>query len=347
MQNKNVDDLDLRDIILTIWNQKARLVFCSLLFTLLATAYAFLSTPIYEASSNILPPTPANLSSYNVVAQSDEELPTLDTEQAYKIFVRHLSSGALKLAFFEKYYLPEKAPNANSSISEREELWRNFNSVLDLALPTINSPDLAIVRLEDKNPNTVSTWVNEYIEMAMQSSSEQALNTLTNAIKARIQQLNIEITGLRAVAEQDRLNRIVRLKENILLAQAIGLKSPANNTNLIIAYTDDIAYLRGSLVLEAELALLEARKNNDPFIEQLPLLEEQLTQLSTLEVSTSPLKLASIDNYALSPEVPIKPKKTLIILLGFLLGLIVSVFVILVREWWTRSANRAISNSKA
>lgn len=339
MQQENVDEIDLRELILTLWNKKLRILTCALVVTLLSIAYAFLSTPTYQATSNILPPTPANFSAYNVVALSDDKLPTLDVEEAYRIFLRHLNSGALKLDFFDKYYIPNKATSADLSISEREQLWDRFNAALRINLPTTTSPDLASVKLDDNNAEQASDWVNEYVKAAMQLASQQAENTLSSAISGRVQRLTIDIAALRAAAEQDRLNRIARLKEDLALAKAIDLKSPASQHNLIVSYNEDTAYLRGSLALEAELALLEARTNNDPFIEDLSLLNEQLSLLQTLQLSDTPLKLASIDSYAVAPETPIKPKKLLIILLGVIGGLMLGIFMVLLREWWKNEEN--------
>lgn len=339
MQQEIVGEINVRELILILWKNKALILTCTIVVTLLSAAYAFLSPPTYQATSNILPPTPANFSAYNVVAQSDDKLPTLDVEEAYRIFLRHLNSGALKLEFFDKHYIPNKAPSPDLTIIERENLWNRFNTALRIILPSVASPDLASVKLDDDNAEQASEWVNEYVKTAMQLASQQAENTLSSAISGRVQRLSIEIASLRAAAEQDRLNRIARLKEDLILAKAIDLKSPATQHNLIISYNEDTAYLRGSLALEAELALLEARTNNDPFIEDLSLLNEQLTLLQTLKLSDTPLRLASIDSYAITPETPIKPKKSLIILLGIIVGGILGMFLVIVRAWWKIETN--------
>lgn len=334
MQETGVDEIDLRELIFTLWNDRFRVLACTLATTLLSIAYAIFTPPTYQASSTILPPTPADLSTYNVVASSDEQLPTLTVDDAFRIFLRHLNSGALKLDFFEQYYIPQYATRLDLDTSEREQLWQSFNATLSISLPTAKSPDLASVYLDDNSAQQASFWVNEYVKAAMQLASQQAGNTLSSAIEGRIQRLSIDIASLRAAAEQDRLNRIARLKEDLVLAQSIDLKSPANQQNLIISYTDDTAYLRGSLALGAELALLEARTNNDPFIEGLSLLNEQLALLQTLQLGEAPLKLASIDSYAVKPETPIAPKKHLVVLLGALIGATLGVFWAIVRSWW-------------
>lgn len=339
MQQENADEIDLRDLILTLWNNRLRVLVCTLVVTLLSIAYAFLSNPTYQATSNILPPTPSNFGAYNVVALSDDKLPTLDVDEAYKIFLRHLNSGTLKREFFEKYYIPSKASSLDPGISEREQLWLSFNSALSIILPTTKSPDLTSVSLTDSDAEQASDWVNEYVKAAMQLASQQAENTLGSAISGRVQRLTIDIAALRAAAEQDRLNRIARLKEDLALAKAIDLKSPASQHNLIVSYNEDTTYLRGSLALEAELALLEARTNNDPFIEDLSLLNEQLALLQTLQLSDAPLKLATIDSYAVAPETPIKPKKRLIVLLGIIGGLMLGIFMVLLRGWWKKEGN--------
>lgn len=339
---QQAEEIDLRDLILLLWKNKARLLACTLAATLLSICYAFYLPPTYQASSNILPPTPANLSAYNVVALSDDKLPTLDVEEAYRIFLRHLNSGTLKLEFFEEYYLPKKASSTDVSIIEREQLWNSFNSVLSITLPSPKSPDLATVRLEDDDPKQASYWTNEYVNTAMQIASQQAGNTLTSAISGRIQRLSVDIASLRSAAEQERLNRIARLKEDLILAKSMDLKNPANNQSLIITYNDDTTYLRGSIALEAELALLEARTNNDPFISDLSLLNEQLALLETLKLSEEPLNLASIDSYAITPERPIKPNKLLIILVGIIAGTMLGVFVLIVRSWWKDGEKKQI-----
>lgn len=333
MQQK-AEEIDLRDLILLLWKNKARLLACTLAATLLSICYAFYLPPTYQASSNILPPTPANLSAYNVVALSDDKLPTLDVEEAYRIFLRHLNSGTLKLEFFEEYYLPEKTSSTDVSITEREQLWQTFNGILNITLPTAKSPDLATIKFEDSDPDQASFWANEYVKTSFQRSSQQAVNTLTSAIDGRVQRLTVDISTLRAAAEQDRLNRIARLKEDLILAKSIDLKNPASNQNLIISYNDGTAYLRGSTALEAELALLEARTNNDPFIENLSLLNEQLSLLQALQLSDAPLELASVDSYAITPETPTKPNKRLIVLIGILVGLALGICLVIVQAWW-------------
>ncbi len=338
MQQQDADEIDLRELILLLWNNKARIFACTMAIGLLSIAYAYFSPPTYQASSNILPPTPANLSSYNVIALSDDKLPTMDVDEAYRIFLRHLNSGTLKLEFFEKYYIPKKATSLDLGVTEHEQLWLSFNAALSVILPNASSPDLASVKLIDGDAHQASDWVNEYVKTAMHMASQQAENTLTSAISTRIQRLTIHIDGLRAAAEQDRLNRIARLKEDLVLAKAIDLTEPSNNQNLIISYNQDTAYLRGSIALEAELSLLESRTNNDPFIEDLSLLNEQLTLLQTLQLGDTPLLLASIDSYAVAPETPIKPRKTMIVLLGIILGLILGVFVVIAHAWWKGNA---------
>ena len=327
----NTDEIDLRELACTLWAQKALIVLCTVVITAVAAAYAFLSTPVYETEVLTLPPTPADLASYNVVAQIDNNFETLTPDLAYQIFLRHLNSASLKLDFFNDHYLPVVDPDP--SPAERESLWKRFNKELSVTIPKANDGDLARVSIEGESPTTISDWANQYLDNAIARSREQVISTLESAIFVRVQSTEAELDTLRASAEQERLHQIARIEEALRLADAINLETPPDSGNLITSYTGETTYLRGTRALESELALLHARKNNDPYISKLPDLLQKLEILKTVNLQPEHLTLATVDSRAIAPEAPIKPKKALILLLGIVLGGMLGVFVALLRHW--------------
>jgi capsular polysaccharide biosynthesis protein len=58
----------------------------------------------------------------------------------------------------------------------------------------------------------------------------------------------------------------------------------------------------------------------------------EAARLSNLNLDMSQLKLVTIDQQALEPLKPIKPKKALIIVLGIMLGLVLGVMIAVVRH---------------
>jgi len=87
-------------------------------------------------------------------------------------------------------------------------------------------------------------------------------------------------------------------------------------------------YLMGEKALSAELLVLKkARKNDDAFIPKLRSLQEKLVVLDGIQknLNKDQVFAARIDQEAVVPNKPMKPKKPLIIILSLLLGLMLVV----------------------
>jgi LPS O-antigen subunit length determinant protein (WzzB/FepE family) len=78
--------------------------------------------------------------------------------------------------------------------------------------------------------------------------------------------------------------------------------------------------------------VLNKRENEDLFLKDLAAWREEAARLRSLQVDASNLKLISIDQLAVEPLRPIKPKKTLILALGLVLGGMLGLFIALIRN---------------
>ncbi|WP_256574272.1 Wzz/FepE/Etk N-terminal domain-containing protein [Pseudomonas sp. M30-35] len=85
-----------------------------------------------------------------------------------------------------------------------------------------------------------------------------------------------------------------------------------------------------------EVEALRHRGNDDLFLSKLAKWEEETSYLQELKPELLLLDLVDIDQPAVSPLSPIKPKKLLIVVLGLVLGLMLGVFIALVRSMMTR-----------
>lgn len=93
---------------------------------------------------------------------------------------------------------------------------------------------------------------------------------------------------------------------------------------------DDDPFLPGLRETIAEIEALKARTNDDPFIPGLRDQEEQLAQLDAglaqLRTAASAVLPARIDRRAIAPEAPSSPRKTRILPLSLVAGLVFGVF---------------------
>lgn len=158
-----------------------------------------------------------------------------------------------------------------------------------------------------------------------------------NNIEKRLQE---GIIGKRSLAKRNRLDRIEALKEALIIAKELKvvdltkLQSFANMQGEIMLPL----YLLGEAAIQSELSVLKSRKNDDPFIPGLRDIQEQLIVLDSISIDEDKVAVIRLDQSAIVPNVPINPKKALIIGLFFMLGLMLGMCVAFVRNAVRRNA---------
>lgn len=95
-----------------------------------------------------------------------------------------------------------------------------------------------------------------------------------------------------------------------------------------------------------QIQILNSRKDEDLFLKGLAGWREEAARLRALNFDTAALKLVSIDQSAVAPTKPIKPKKSMIVALALALGGMLGLFIALVRSMFrpvTQAARPAAS----
>ncbi|MCE4052903.1 Wzz/FepE/Etk N-terminal domain-containing protein [Pseudomonas sp. Au-Pse12] len=90
-----------------------------------------------------------------------------------------------------------------------------------------------------------------------------------------------------------------------------------------------------------EIEMLKKRSNEDLFLANVEGQRSERLRLSELNVDRQALQLVDIDRYAVQPASPIRPKKSLLIVLGAVLGSILGIAVALLR-YFIRSRKTAV-----
>ncbi|MDH1933110.1 hypothetical protein [Pseudomonas sp. GD03696] len=153
--------------------------------------------------------------------------------------------------------------------------------------------------------------------------------------------LDQQIKTARATASNQRMDQVARLKEALRVARSIGLEKPpiisdTLSNEVSAGMNGALTYMRGTKALEAEIANLEARSSDDPFIQDLREKQEKLSFLRTLKVDPSLVAMYQQDGAVSQPDEPIKPLKAVILLLSACLGVGLGVMVALGRDIWRR-----------
>lgn len=345
-----IDEIDLRQLFLTIWKSKALILIVTLIATLVAVAYATFATPTYKALAIIAPPAPADLAAYNLandmlhlpqsVAKGGEiaAIPSgpngpldLTPDTAYHAFLAQLQSATLRQAFFNKVYLPDHPDDAKSPTASAQ-LRATLNQQLSIQVAEPPSAGTTTVSLQGRDPTKTAAWLNQYVAMARAAAHDKLVTKLKVAVDMRLQEIDHQAEGLRVVAAAERRRNLRHLEDALKIAQSLQLTKPLSAGNLVASYEGPATYLRGSDALQAEIGLLKARAGDDDYIPHLPELLYARHLLRAARINPEPLSVVAIEQPALPPTSPIQPRKELIIVLGIFLGIMIGTLVALFRQ---------------
>ena len=208
--------------------------------------------------------------------------------------------------------------------------------------------------------------INDQIDRARFKAKENRLNEIV-ALTEQIDSLRSNATENRlndivVLTDAARLARSLGIKENNF--KLIGDDETNSNLTIAIGENKDLPqwYLYGEKALLERVELLESRTSDDPFIPELVTLKNQLHEVENnnllatlkarqddspfvaeivkLDIEKIKLESAIIDltgvssmqisQAAISPTIPIKPNKRMIVVLAFIGSFMMSIFLALI-----------------
>lgn len=317
------DDADLVELIEGLWQRKLLVFGVALLVTLVATAYALLATPIYQARVIVEPPTQNDIASLNYGRGGEGGLSLLATKDVYEVYLRTLTSESLRREFFRKIYLP--AQDGVLAEEHQDELYAEYISALQVAL-TSKGGTAYTIAASVPSPQQAAEWVSIYAGMAGDWAKQEVLKDAASDVVVRAESLERQIRIAQDSARKQREDQIAVLREALAVAESIGLERPmvfpgGSSAEMHGALT----YMRGSKALMAEIEALERRESDDPFIASLRSQQAALAYYRSQKVDPSTVAVYRQDGSVELLDKPISPKKALIIAAGMILGLFLGV----------------------
>lgn len=104
-----------------------------------------------------------------------------------------------------------------------------------------------------------------------------------------------------------------------------------------------IAEIQSELVIlenNREVEILQGREGEDLYLANLAELREEAARLKGIKLDTERLRLVRLDQPALEPSRPIKPKRAMIVALGIVLGGMLGIFIALIRSLMARGGGQ-------
>ncbi|WP_189392592.1 LPS O-antigen chain length determinant protein WzzB [Alcaligenes pakistanensis] len=336
----NNQNISLTDLVELLWRAKKTIIGITLVCSCLAVVYAFSASPIYQASTKVLPPKNSDLAEYSealgmidIGIAGKETQRTLTSDRVYDILHTQLKSDSIKAQFLRDHYLPHFQPKDQEAA---EKIVKKLDKSLKIGDPT-EEDKVITLSIQDKDSKTAAQWANTYMDLAIASTHEELLKNLKSEVTAKKESTTEQIAALRKLERDIKTLKISRLQDSLAIASAMGLENPLPGTTVISLGSapvhDNIApeasYMRGTKSLQAEIEVLNDSKDRDAYIAGLPKLLTQQALLQAINVNPA-FSVARIDMVANAPYEPIKPVKPLIIIMGIIFGLFLGTLTVLV-----------------
>lgn len=338
VEERGADEIDLIELVRGLWAEKWLIVGITLLVTVGAAAYAFLSKPVYEAELFIMPPTQNGIAELNYGRGKSTELDTYSIKHVYDVFARNLQGESLRQAFFNEIYLPSLEESQRRGALDR--LYERFSRELVIKGPGKSTPDRFSVAVQGSDPIRATEWAKAYVARASEAAESELIKNVTTEASVKARNLEQRIISLREAAQRIREDRIQQLREALKIAESIGLTTSTINSSAAVDITVDAGnkmdYQRGSKALAAEIKALESRTSDDAFISDLRSLQMRYNFYRKLNIDPERISVYRQDGNVEVPASPIKPRKALILIIGFAAGLVLAGFLALIRMFFKR-----------
>lgn len=342
-ESNDMGEIDISDIFRVLWKKKWTISATTSVVTLIAIAYVFLAHPVYEASAIAMPPTYNDIANLNYGRGSETELVPITVKDVYSIFLQSLRGETLRQTFIAEVMAPGSSKDEGKAGSNL--LYSELSKRLVVSQTRKDLPDEYVVTIQSSNPDQAAQWAQEYIHRAGKLAEQEIVKNVLYEADVKVRSLDRQIADLRENAQKVREDTITKLREALRVANAIGLEKPpiiTGNPAVQIAGSVDgqLIYMRGTKALEAEIENLEARGANDPFIGRLRDLESKRAFYKSISSNLQDVVAYRMDGDAKPPLNPIKPKKSLIIMLGFLFGVLLGVGFVLVLYFLSSNSSK-------
>ena len=363
------DGVDLIELIRILWTKKLWIIISAFIFMAISAGYAFTAKEQWTSKSVVIAPKVANLGDY--LSFRSEYASILDikdfsqdkvAETVFNDFKTALFSRSLKEAFFSqsKWFDTYAANNANSEEAKQKLLSNLVDKNLIVTVPDPKKDPNSIgvnVSFAAETPKEAKDVLLDYIQFVNQwVLAENKKDFLAN-INLVLSGLEVQKNKIERDTETVRQIQLENLTTALDIAKSAGIKdyskSLSGNVSVPevllgdakVPFSDsklsDGSYLfmLGEKYLQAQVDTLK----NAPLVYPLNYynIEKQANLLNLLEKKVEREGAVRGYYYLSEPDYPVQrdwPKRLILLILGFVFGMVFSSLVILAKEVFSNKA---------
>lgn len=347
--NSANDEIDLIELVKTLWDKKIWILISTFIFTIIAGVYAFTAKEQWTSTAEVIEPKVSDLGSYFNIRK-----------EYARILGQEFDVNKLKKELFEKFNLTSNALDERKAFFEQSSLYKKLSEgkkeqdkrVILSELMTkdlvVTKPDLKKepdaqgrkISFATETPIEAQDTLQQFIAFTGQVAYRLELDDFLIGFNEVVSDLNYEKTKFeRDLTFQKRI-QLENLNNALKIAQEAGIKDYAKSFNsandsaiqalamsevklpLSDSKLSDGSYLfmLGEKYLKAQIDVL-----NQEAIVYPPRYYEVTAQLKELEPLLMKVKEAKANafSYQASPDYPVtkdKPKRAIILVIGAVIG---------------------------
>jgi len=352
----NSDEIDLRDLVLSIWEGRWFISLFVVAAMLLGVVFMFLTSDRFKAEVKITPISALHFDAYRELNSLDfisvgrDSLLTRfieqveDSDMVYDVFRQHMEQGERTDEEYEEFL-----------INRVQELV-----IENLTDPEVeNSPVIYQITYSGRDDERFRSIIEQILSTAnrrvwtdLNQLFTRQINTIETNQAYELRNLENSIESRRVLYNKNLEARLAFLKEQSTIAHTLGLKHNAISGDMVSLGAASLAaieketpeYFRGYTAIDKEIELLSSRKNDEAFIPGVPELRMKINEIHRdtrierikLAMEASPLSDESsfyAATYDLKKmEVKSQFSKVLVLALAIILGGMLGVFALAIRN---------------
>ena len=354
------DEISLRDILLVLIRQRKIILLVSLFVVVVTILYALLASPVYQVKASFLPPTNKDVAVLNIEGVSE-----IKKDELYTAFERQLNSISLRRDVFDDKKIFSELDGENEDLAF--EKYFETLKVVKKKVKKGGGLGIMSLTLDGGDSEEMVDVINTIVTKANQKAVRGIVDGIVFSVnnKTSIAQLEVDLLrkDLREKLIEIDNEKVTLAKEAGLLKNKVEPKEGVKK-NIVLTENAPASVSdkndNSSILLDIKLRMrllefnlenkntfskkeqfkefenkLQERKDKlqerkDKLQERKDKLQEkelELIKLKAIQLNVDDIKAASIEQLAYASGKKIKPKRSLIVAIGLLLGLILGVFL--------------------
>jgi chain length determinant protein (polysaccharide antigen chain regulator) len=343
------DHIDFFEMIESLWRAKVIIILITAVAALLGGLIAFNTPATYRATVRMLPPSLSGIAELSKLGDfastANLKLSMEDLQsRTFAQFLQKLTSSMIRQEFLRDNEL--RAALFKRTVSMQE----GFNALAGLVEVKESKKGSVTLTFDARDPNLAANSANKFVELAIVAFRSQA-NESFNALKNQDRRvLQSELESLinshdeRIDAEQKKLSEALRITKSLnisdpMLKNNVTFRFSAQSSPIVTddtppIVTEELRYLysQGSRALEAEIEAVGNRKGKLVLVSGAAEKKRKLDALTSKSFDPLAVMPVTIDMPAVPPETRLKPRRSLIIILSCIVGSILAVVFVLLRN---------------